>query len=144
MSSNFKEVLRYLVVKALTDKNVVKILYDYFVENISPSVLASKYGVSKYQVRGYIQRIADKMSHARARAVIKHVYPYLISAEDIFEYDGHAFFKCKLCGIEIPNGFERVSFAMYDHLTKKHADYIDVVVNRIIDILKQNISRSRC
>jgi len=144
MESGLKACLRYLVIKSLIDKSVIRIIYEYFVENSSPSVLASRYGVTRHQVRGYVLRITDKMSHVKARAVIKHVYPYLMDLGYIFEYDGYGYFKCKLCGLEIPNIYKRTQFAMHDHISKNHMDYVDTFVDKIIESLKQNISRNRC
>jgi len=144
MDNSLRQALRYLVIKALIDKSVVRIIYEYFVEDSSPSVLASRYGVTRHQVRGYVLRITDKMSHVKARAVIKHVYPYLMDLGYIFEYDGQRQFRCKICGLEIHNIYKRTQFAMHDHISKNHMDYVDTIVDRIIEALKQSISKNRC
>ena len=56
-----RDIVEYLVLKALVgDVTVLNIIDDYFSLGLSPSEIARIYGISKYTVRTFIERVPVK------------------------------------------------------------------------------------
>jgi len=70
-------------------------LYDYFVNNVSPSIISVKYRVPKYVIRGYAQQVYSK-TRLGPVATAKHV-------------------------------------------VRKHEDFIDEVVDRVLEKLVRTV-----
>ena len=136
MRSAIESVLEYLLAKALAGKvNVVKALYDYFVEGKSPSTLANEYGLSKHQVRGYIQRITEKTgSVTRARVIIRFVTPYVLKVRPIMKRINDSIAKCLVCGEEM------LYSVAEDHVRKYHSAIISEYIDAIIELLHRDFS----
>jgi len=122
-------VTRYLVVKQLAGKtNIVMAILDYFDKIESPSSLAAKYGMSKHQIRGYVQRIMEKCgSFARSRAMVLAIAPLVLRLRPIIYSDGGKGYRCRLCGD---------SFVLDDreaHVERIHSDYVDDAIYAVIE-----------
>ncbi len=139
MRSVLESVLEYLIAKALADKlEVVQALYDYFVNGTSPSVLATKYGLSKHQIRGYVQRITEKTgSLARARIVIKYATPFVLKVRPIVKKLGESMVKCLVCGEELP-----IQVAE-DHIRKYHGALLSEYIDAVIELMRRELQASR-
>lgn len=133
MKNSLAALLEYLVLKILADKEeVVKALYDYFVEGVSPSVIANKYGLSKHQIRGYVQRIMEKTgSGTRARVFMKYTIPIIIKIKPVVKRVNGSVAICGLCGEEL------LIQVIEDHIRKKHANVINDCINSVVEILKR-------
>ncbi|HIP56541.1 MAG TPA: hypothetical protein EYH02_00495 [Ignisphaera aggregans] len=139
MRSTLEAVLEYLVAKALADKlDVVQALYDYFVNGVSPSVLAVRYGLSKHQIRGYIQRITEKTgSLTRARIVIKYATPFILRVRPVMKRVGENLVKCMVCGDELP-----IQVAE-DHIKKYHSTLLSEYIGAVIELMRRELRASR-
>ena len=129
-------VIEYLILKVLADKEeVVKALYDYFVEGLSPSSIAFRYGLSKHQVRGYVQRIMEKTGSAlRAKALMKYAVPLIIKIKPVAKKLNESMVACNVCGEELPLQI------IEDHIKKKHPEIVSECLYAVIDILKKNMT----
>lgn len=127
-------VLEYLVLKMLADKGeVVKALYDYFVEGASPSTIAIRYNLSKHQIRGYVQRIMEKTGSAtKARVLMKYATPVIVKLRPIAKRLNGSIAVCSLCNEELPIQI------VEDHIKKKHTDYVAECLSSVIEVLKKN------
>lgn len=136
MRNTTAAMLEYLVLKILAGKeDVVKALYDYFVEGVSPSSIAMKYNLSKHQVRGYIQRIMEKSgSSLRAKVLIKHIIPIVTRLRPIVKKAGNSLALCSLCGEELPLQI------VEDHIKKRHPEVVAECVNTVVETLKRSIT----
>lgn len=141
MSSKIESIAYYLVWKWLSGHdNVVHALYHYFVEGKSPSILAPKYGFSKSQIRGYIQRIMEKAGGSRtvARACIKMLYPLVVRIKKPFKIvreEEPKIVLCRICG-------EEVMFDVYDaHLRNIHPEFLEAMVQLILEKLCERVRR---
>jgi hypothetical protein len=134
MRSGLASVLEYLVLKMLAGKEeVVKALYDYFVEEGSPSTIATKYGLSKHQIRGYVQRIMEKTgSGIKARVLMKYTIPIIIKIKPVTKKVNGSVAICGLCNEELPIQI------IEDHIKKKHTDIVNEYVNSVIEVLRKS------
>ncbi len=139
MRSSLEALLEYLVVKALANKfEIIKALADYFVNNKSPSTVASEYGLSKHQVRGYIQRIVEKAGSVnKARTIMKFIAPYVLKIKPIMKKSSDTIVQCILCGEELP------LIAAEEHVKKYHGGLVDEYVDAIIELLRRDLEKHR-
>ncbi|NPA97494.1 MAG: helix-turn-helix transcriptional regulator [Crenarchaeota archaeon] len=139
MRTAIESVLEYLLAKALAGKSdVVKALYEYFVEGKSPSTLAAKYGLSKHQVRGYVQRITEKTgSMIRARAIVRYVTPYVLKVKPIIKHLGNGVSRCLVCGEEM------LTPVAEDHVRKYHSAILAEYIDAILELLARDFERRR-
>jgi len=131
-------VLEYLILKVLANKEeVVRALYDYFVEEASPSMLAMKYGLSKHQIRGYVQRIMEKTgSSTKAKVLMKYAAPVVTRLKPVAIKLNGSMALCGLCNEELPLQI------VEDHIRKKHANIISECLDSVVDVLRKNIKKS--
>ncbi len=139
MRSSIEALLEYLVAKALAGKkDILNAIYEYFTENRSPSVLASKYGLSKHQIRGYVQRIVEKAgSVTRAKVLIKYCMRYLERVRPVMKHISENMVRCMLCGDEVP-----ITVAE-DHIRKHHGGLVSEYVASIIELMRRDIVEKR-
>ncbi len=132
-------VLEYLVLKQLAGKsNVVKAIYSYFVEGASPSSIASELGMSKHQVRGYVQRIVEKAgSITRARAIVKYVVPHVMRIKPVIKPLDGTTARCSICGDEV------FLVVAEEHVKRYHGALVNEYVASIIDIIRKEIVKAR-
>jgi len=128
-------VVRYLVTHRLAG-NVVPILaiYDYYVRGLSPSEIGHLYGVSKYAVRGYIQR-------ARCSGVeelLKEVVPKVLRIDSIM-LKINGLYYCMLCdGKPLTTLNEALA-----HIKYKHRPLINELVRVVLDGVKSHHVQAR-
>lgn len=103
-----------LVIIALTNKDKLNVLYDYFVLNQSPSTIAYKRKLKILTVKSWINR-----SRSVDKNILKSYIDKLIKLDSVF--DGH---KCKLCGAKIEVNKSK-------HLREKHMSYVNRLVESI-------------
>ncbi|OYT47864.1 MAG: hypothetical protein B6U85_04175 [Desulfurococcales archaeon ex4484_42] len=133
MERNLFNLVRYLVLKALSGNfTAINAIYDYIVRNESPSTIAYRYGISKHQVRGYVQRILDKVSNQYAAAwILTTLYPHIINIKSpIAKLNSGSY--CSLCNTLI------IKHTVEEHLRKKHKDLINLYTVKLLNILKSS------
>lgn len=135
VSGNITSLLEYLVLKMLTGNGiVVEALKMYIVDEMSPSTVASKLGLSKHQIRGYAQRVVEKIGDFRkAFLVISEVYDLLMRIKPIVSNYGHRKI-CMVCGRELSTSGE-------DHVKRYHREVVEDYVYSILTILKIRVSK---
>jgi len=129
-------VLEYLILKVLADKKeVLRALYDYFVDSTSPSTIANKYGLSKHQIRGYVQRIMEKTgSSDRAKVLMKYTIPVIIKIKPIAKKVNGSIAVCALCNEELPLQ------VVEDHIKKKHSNIVSECLDSVVEVLKKVVT----
>ena len=123
-----EEAVEYLVIKKLSgDLTSIEALKRYFINNESPSDIARELNISKFMVRGWIERIYEKCrSHRRAARVIAAVTPHVMKVDAVvLRVNGSAY--CILCGRRLP----KESGAIYRHVRDKHMDLVAEIINLI-------------
>ncbi len=143
VSNNISEVLEYLVLKKMAGRpEFLRALLEYVDGLASPSTIASNYGLSKYQFRGFAQRIYDKAGNrSMANLLIKLTVPLIIEKTEVYIDRSQRPELCRVCGKKLYNVFAE------DHIKKHHKDLIDYEKQKIISelkkILKQQSKESR-
>lgn len=129
-------VIDYMIVKALAGrKNVLEALIQYAYGRMTPSE-SYKYGVSKFQLKGAIERIYMKAySRTAALELVKRVAPIVIAKVDqIIEVDGSYIPRCKICGMYMISR-NQVPIFPEDHVVKRHRDIVkkhrDIVLSEL-------------
>jgi len=133
----WKDFVEYMVLQRLCNPTAVDAIYDYFVNNLSPMVIVSKYrgkGITKGIIRGYVQRLYEK-SHFMYQLIpymLRRIIPMLQEIEPAIErLDGHDVSRCKICDYTLPNTMK----AYVDHVRRRHKDLVDRYTERIINRL---------
>ncbi len=126
--STVEKLVKYLVVKALAGHGyAVQAVYEHIVNEISPSTLAYKYGMSKHQLRGYTQRVIEKAgSEWRAKALLRLLTPYILRVKPIIVVYGDGKAYCSYCKVEIPMAKTE------DHVRRRHKDLVSVIMRKIL------------
>jgi len=128
------DAIRYLVAKQITDPVVVEMLYKYFVEDVPISELVEMYGFTKHQVRGYIQRINEKVGYRRGRALLKVLYPFLKKLKPVIDtYKDMA--RCRICGFIAPVQY------MTEHIHRKHEELLYDIVQQAVMYISNVLAR---
>lgn len=125
-----KEVLGYLILKALVgDVTVLNIIDDYFNLGMSPSEIARAYGISKYTVRGFIERVLVKGRY-RYRSIEEAVRAYLPvvldSVKPIIKFEG-GLAKCAICGKRLDS-----VAAANSHIVRAHGDLLNKLIKEVM------------
>jgi len=128
------DAVRYLVVKQITDPIVVEVLYRYFVEDVPISEIAKVYGFTKHQVRGYIQRITEKVRYRRGRALLKVLYPFLRTLKPIVDVYGETA-RCRICGFIAPIQF------MAEHIHRRHEELVEDLIQQAVMYISNALTR---
>jgi len=119
--------VRYLVCKTLGGRSeVVEVLFRYFVLNESPGDLEHRYGVGRFKIRGYAQRLVEKVgSHRAAARLLLACYGELLSVKPVVHpanNGGSVVYYCSACGKLVAKPEE--------HVRKSHRGTVEVVVER--------------
>ncbi len=131
MEEVITSIARYLIIKRLSN-DVVALLAvkEYLIDGEPPSVIAFKYKISKFKVRGYIQRVIDKAGNYRvAVKVVESLYPYIMSIEPIMLRSGSRMI-CTIC-----NTYVRIN-EDEQHIRKKHKDLLNELIRSMVARLK--------
>ncbi len=129
-------ITRYLALKKLVNDNTTLLaVKDYYVDGLSPSTIGYKYKISKFRVRGYIQRITDKTrSHLIATNIIKKVFPLIMNIEPVVIKVSNKYL-CLLCDQTF-----NTELMAENHLKKKHKDFFNNIVNQIVQSARKQVS----
>ncbi len=128
IDSGTEKLIKYLVVKVLAGHGyAVQAVYEHIVNEVSPSVLAHRYGMSKHQLRGYTQRVIEKTgSEWRAKALLRLLTPYILRVKPIIIFYGNGKAYCSYCREEI------LVAKAEDHVRRKHKDLVNVIMRKIL------------
>jgi len=127
-------ITKYLVIKRLAgDTITILAVKEYLVDNLSPSTIGHKYRISKFRVRGYVQRVMDKAkNHRVAAAIVKRVFPYVIDIDPIIlRVSGK--YLCLLCNQQLRH--EQVEH----HIRRKHKDLVQTLVSQIVSGVRKEV-----
>ncbi|NAZ13350.1 MAG: hypothetical protein GU359_04255 [Desulfurococcales archaeon] len=136
-SNSISEVLEYLILKKMAGRpEVLKALLDYVDGNISPATASTVYGISKYQLRGFAQRIYDKAGNrSLASLLIKIAVPIILEKTKVYIDRSQKPEECLICNRKLYNVFPE------DHIKKHHKDVISHEKQRIIVEIKKVLSK---
>jgi len=132
MDDPITEITRYLVLKRLAgDAVAIMSIKEYLIDGLSPSTIGHKYGISKFRVRGYVQRVVDKArNHLVAESIVRAVFPYIMEVEPIvLRVRGK--YVCLKCDQQLLK--ERVEH----HIRKKHKDLLNATVQKIVSSIRR-------
>ena len=124
-------LVKYLVIKALSNNfTAINAILDYIVKNESPSTIAYKYGISKHQVRGYVQRILDKVDDSYiASKILTILYPQIKNIKSPISLTSRGNY-CGLCNTWV------VRHSVEEHIRRKHKDLVNLYTVKLINVLK--------
>lgn len=136
-SNSVSEVLEYLVLKKMAGRpEVLRALLDYVEGSLSPATASSVYGISKYQLRGFAQRIYDKAgSRSMATLIIKYAVPIILEKTGVYVDRSQRPEECLICNRKLYNVFPE------DHIKKHHRDVIDYEKQKIVAELRRILKR---
>ena len=128
-----RAVLEYLALKALAGRrDVLQALYDYLVNNESPSQASMKYGVQKAQLKSAAYQLVSKARAPLVVKLMKLAWPYIMEIEPIVE-DGY----CKICRSPIHTNHAE------PHIAVKHQDLIRKTALEIEKKLREQLRRRK-
>lgn len=129
MDNPLRAIVRYFVTKRLSG-DVITLLSvkEYLVDQRSPSEIGHKYRISKYKVRGYVQRVVEKAGSQRlATAVVERTWRLIYQIQPIVIRAGGRW-VCLLCNEEVARPEA--------HVRKQHKKEIEEAVNQVISKLQ--------
>ncbi|RLG79375.1 MAG: hypothetical protein DRO10_00050 [Thermoprotei archaeon] len=126
MEDSLSSITRYLVIKRLSGDTVtILAIKEYLIDGASPSTIGHKYGISKFRVRGYVQRVMDKArNHMTAAAIVSRVFPYVINIEPIILKVGNRY-VCLKCDQQLARS------QVEHHIRRKHKELVNELVSHI-------------
>ncbi len=126
-------LVRFLVIKRLSgNSSTLMVAKEYFVDGVSPSSISYKYKISKFRVRGYIQRITEKTRNSYlASLIIKQVFPLVLEIEPAVIKVNEKY-VCLLCDQSFHN-----EVTIENHLRRKHEEYINKTVKDVLESAKE-------
>ena len=128
-----RAVLEYLALKALAGrKDVLEALYDYLVNNESPSQASLKHGVQKAQLKSAAYQLVSKARPPLVVKLMKLAWPHIMRVEPIVE-DGY----CKICKAPIHTNHAE------PHIAVKHQDLIKRTAREIELQLKEELKKKK-
>ena len=127
-------VAEYIVEQLMVGNYVcVEALRLYFVENVSPSDIATKLGVKKHSVRGWVQRIYEKhgakptlprIVEAVIKVAAKSVAPVIVEINKRYA-------QCTLCKTTMVNDV----MVKILHLRTYHKDVLERVAWKVVEAI---------
>ncbi len=126
-------LVRFLVVKRLAgNSSMLMAVKEYFVDGVSPSSISYKYKVSKFRVRGYIQRVTEKTRNSYlASSIIKQVFPIILEIEPAVIKVNEKY-VCLLCDQSFNN-----EITVENHLRRKHEEHINKTIKEVLESVKE-------
>ncbi len=133
------EVLEYLVLKKMAGRpEVLEALIEYLGGSLPPSQANDRYGISKHQLRGFVQRINEKAGDRRlAEFLIRISTPLILSTVPSKIDRSKRPEVCMICGKRLVNMFPE------DHLKKHHYQHLEEEVRRVAAELRKMIAAKR-
>jgi hypothetical protein len=133
MLSRVASVAGYLVVKALCNEQRVLRALELWSFGAGPSRIALETGLSKDQVRGYVQRVYERLqSYSRVVAVLKALIP-LVKALEPIVVNG----VCRVCGAHVGEAYTALM-----HVRSRHRDLVEKHVFEILCELKKRVVKA--
>jgi hypothetical protein len=127
--------LENLIIYALTDKDAVKAIYDYYVLDLPPSILSGKYGIRKYVLRGYLARVSASGRIKLVKFLKENInklleLPLIYNEVKVNDYvggvkQGKTYYSCRICG-KVYKNIKKVRY----HIRFKHKDYINNIITQ--------------
>jgi len=133
------EVLEYLVLKKMAGRpEVLEALLEYLGGTLPPSLADDRYGVSKHQLRGFVQRINEKAGDRRlAELLITTAVPIILSnVSSRIDRDKRPE-QCLICGKRLINMFPE------DHIKKHHHAELEAEVKRVAGEVRKALAARR-
>jgi hypothetical protein len=126
-------LVRFLVIKRLAgNSSMLMAVKEYFVDGVSPSSISYKYKVSKFRVRGYIQRVTEKTRNSYlASSIIKQVFPLILEIEPAVIKVNEKY-VCLLCDQSFNN-----EITVENHLRRKHEEHINKAIKEVLESVKE-------
>lgn len=133
------DVIEYLVLKKLAGRSeVLEALVEYMDGGISPSLANTIYGVSKHQLRGFVQRIYEKAGdRVLAETVVKRTTFLVISTVPSVTMRDRWPEVCRVCGKRLENVFAE------DHIKKHHPDLLEHWLRKVVEELRRTLRSGR-
>lgn len=127
-------LVKFLVTKRLAgNSSTLMVVKEYFVDGISPSSISYKYKISKFRVRGYIQRVTEKTRNSYlASLIIKQVFPAILEIEPAVIKVNERY-VCLLCDRFFDN-----EVTIENHLRRKHEEHINKTVKYVLESIKES------
>ena len=129
-----EDVVEYLVLKKMAGRpEVLMALLDYINGELSPSMAYERYGVSKHQLRGFVQRIYEKSGDRfLAAAAIRAAVPIILSSVPSYVRRDGGPPECSICGEVLLIAFPE------DHIRKHHSDILGSEARSIMDRVRSS------
>ena len=133
-----EEVARYMVLKALAGRqHIVDAIYECIVGGGSVSSVAARHGLSKHQLRGYVNRVMEHSgSYARAAAFVKALYSHVKKIRPVVRCKGDSC-TCSLCRDRV------VPAAAENHIKYRHWDVVEEYVEAVLALVLRSVKRER-
>jgi hypothetical protein len=110
-------VIKYLVLKKLSGKeHYLHALYEYLMNNASPSELEYKYKINRRLIVSMRQRLREKNS-VYGMEIARRAIPVILKTpmpQMTLQINGEIHFYCRVCKREFRNIYPE------DHIVKKH------------------------
>ena len=124
IKESYRKAIKYLVKHRLMGNlYVLDSIWDYLIKGDSPSTIGRRYGISKYRVRGFVQRIYEHIGVRRAKEFALKVIPIVRKVAPLIIKSGDEY-VCIKCG-------EVVYGSLLRHLNEKHAKEVEVLVHDV-------------
>jgi len=137
-STALTESVKYLVLLRLSgNTNGLLSILDY-ANNVSPSEIEQRHGISRHSTRGHWLRLIGKTkSRQKAVAIARTAIPIVLSIEPIIDArDG--FYECRRCGAVFPSCKGAMAIVA-SHMIAKHSNEIDFWAERVIEEMRERI-----
>jgi hypothetical protein len=128
-----RSVAEYLVVNALIGRRGVLKAFELYIGNTSPSEIERLTGLTRTQIRGYLQRVYEKTCNInRARVLLKALLPLLKNVDPVV-VNG----MCTLCGARVWD-----HYAAFIHVKNMHMDIVEKHVSEILRELRRRVAKA--
>jgi len=117
--------LELLIVRALVgEKDRIKMIAEYYINNKSPSEIEREYGISRYAVLSLADRARNGMKILEYTRMLNKVLDYVLSIEPIMVKNGGRW-KCRICGAVVGKP--------HAHIISKHMDVVKHYTSKILN-----------
>lgn len=132
---NVRKALKLLILRKMADKeDHLKALYEMYVKNLSLSDVMYIHDVSRFALRGLVQRLRDLLYHEiYIRELVKISVPVILEKSPKIVHRKGVAFICPLCKRTFYNMFPE------DHIMKHHKEIVEETLMRVIVEIKRRI-----
>jgi len=118
--------IKYLIRLCIANKAGCMSVYHYFCNNMSPSDISRKMGVSKHVVRGYIQRGERGVKDLLVMGTDPCRIMYTINSMFLVD-SSDGMYKCPICGRKVES-----KGSLMAHVRIDHKDVVDNIITNMI------------